>query len=602
MGVRGAIGDIQPFVELAQRPDSFVYKAYQRSLDRFVLLKVMRPDEHASPDQAQRLASEARLVARIQHPNVVAVHDYGEQDGEAYIVSEFVEGCDLAALLQTGRLPVGVVLYVLEMVARGLAAAHGSGVLHRDIKPANILIASTGDVKLADFGMASLPADAHDVRGTLAYLAPEQLRGDAADERADLFSLGATLFEMLAGRPAFQAPTRSAMMDAILNFDPMPLIEMDHRIPGNLRALCAALLDKQPERRPPEAADVLEQLAGVQAACPPATREQVACLMQDPESYPLARPAGVVPPRLVGVISPRLEGSQHAAPSEAASREGLPSTRRRAFVIAPVAVVLVVLVVAMAWIMIARPAAQPQPHVSLQSETGVDGADLREAVDGSRSRSDIPVEPLLRTLADDVSAPPVEEAGGAPAAGAAVVHQDIVLADESVLVESEAALPVPGDSSRWPGLAEFFAPPPARLHVVSDPWVAVFINGDSIGTTPMQPLTLAAGRHEVVLRNPYFPPYRSTVELTPAAEDTLAVSLWATVAQVTVQAKPWAVVYIDGKEVGTVPLRDRPFYLQPGRHVLRVENDALGVSREVTVDVRAGEARSLQIELAPEIH
>ncbi|WP_243664868.1 serine/threonine-protein kinase, partial [Rhodothermus marinus] len=176
MGRPERIGDLQPFAELASGPTATVYKAYQASLDRFVLLKILRPELAEDEAFVQRFEEEARLAARVQHPNVVAVYAFGREGPHVYFATEFVEGVSLRELLAHGPLPPALALYITAEVARGLKAAHEKGVLHRDLKPANILISLEGQVKLTDFGMASLLTQGgnDEVRGTPGYLRPSR--------------------------------------------------------------------------------------------------------------------------------------------------------------------------------------------------------------------------------------------------------------------------------------------------------------------------------------------------------------------------------------------------------------------------------------------
>src|SRR6056297_2293147 len=203
------IGGVQPFAELARGEASVVYKGYRRADNRLVLLKTVRP-ESGDEDLTVRFEEEARLAAQVEHPNVVTVLEAGRDGPTAYLITEFIEGLDLAALIDQGPLPPALAAYVLHEAVQGLAAVHAEGILHRDLKPANLLISSDGAVKLTDFGLASLaptgtgePGTADvEVRGTLGYLAPEIVRGDPPSPAADLFSLGAVLVEMLVGRSA----------------------------------------------------------------------------------------------------------------------------------------------------------------------------------------------------------------------------------------------------------------------------------------------------------------------------------------------------------------------------------------------------------------
>ena len=159
MGDRRPVGDVQPFAELYRSATTVVFKGYQQSLDRFVLLKRLRPEAGLDERIAQRFQDEARLIARVQHPNVVAIHAYGEDEISAYLIGEFIDGPDLQSLLERGALPVELAVFILREAARGLGAAHDRGIVHRDIKPGNILISYEGQVKVADFGMASFMVD-----------------------------------------------------------------------------------------------------------------------------------------------------------------------------------------------------------------------------------------------------------------------------------------------------------------------------------------------------------------------------------------------------------------------------------------------------------
>ena len=209
-----------------------VYRARQTSLNRLVAIKLLPPEAAADPAFAARFANEARILAQLQHPHIVAVHETGRTAaGHLFIVMEFVNGHDLAQLLTQGPLPTARALGIARAVCEALEFAHQHGVVHRDIKPANVLIAEDGAVKVADFGVARVRAETDETRltftglalGTPDYMAPEQRQGGEVDGRADLFSLGVMLYEMLTGelpRGAWQPPSRksptSAHLDAVV--------------------------------------------------------------------------------------------------------------------------------------------------------------------------------------------------------------------------------------------------------------------------------------------------------------------------------------------------------------------------------------------------
>jgi serine/threonine protein kinase len=211
-----------------------VYKARQTKLDRLVAVKVLPPEVARDPAFAERFTREARSLARLNHPNIVMVFDFGEADGLFYFSMEFVDGRNVRQLLQADELTPARALQIVPQVCDALGYAHDEGIVHRDIKPENILLDRKGRVKIADFGLAKLvgltPAyltltGAHEVMGTLYYMAPEQTRrSHLVDHRADLYSLGVVFYEMLTGElplGRFAPPSHKAPMDARL--DPVVL-------------------------------------------------------------------------------------------------------------------------------------------------------------------------------------------------------------------------------------------------------------------------------------------------------------------------------------------------------------------------------------------
>ncbi len=315
MGQPGSIDDIRPFAELAQNATTAVYKAYQTSLERFVLLKRLRPTYNRDEDLAARFQEEARIAARVQHPNVVSIYAFGRDYEGAYIVAEFVDGLDLGKVVERSRIPPDLALYVLAESARGLKAAHDKDVLHRDLKPSNILISRQGEVKLSDFGLASVSgADSpSEIRGTLAYLAPEQILKDAIDERSDLFSLGATFFEMVTGRRAFPGSTSQKIFDAILNRSPLPYLSATAGVDEEIEAICGRLLARDPSNRYPDAGAVVraaETCLDTRGATVDAS--VLSAFLEDPVSFVVSTPPPADPDAVpyAAAAGPRAEASE----------------------------------------------------------------------------------------------------------------------------------------------------------------------------------------------------------------------------------------------------------------------------------------------------
>ncbi|MCB1096622.1 MAG: serine/threonine protein kinase [Verrucomicrobiae bacterium] len=223
-----------------------VYKARQKSLDRWVAIKILAPDRRGEERFAERFASEAQVLARMNHPNIVTVYDHGETSELFYIVMEYVDGVNLRDVLRDGKMDPEQALAIVPPICEALDYAHGKGVIHRDIKPKNLLLDREGRVKIADFGIAELVGGAADISGTPPYMAPEQAAGKA-DRRADIYALGVVLYEMLTGeRPAkgeVVAPSKKVEID----------VKLDEVV---LRAL-----DKEPERRYQTASELRTVLA-----------------------------------------------------------------------------------------------------------------------------------------------------------------------------------------------------------------------------------------------------------------------------------------------------------------------------------------------------
>src|SRR5262245_57233288 len=211
-----------------------VYRARDTRLNRDVAIKVLPPLFASDPDRRARFGREAQAVAALSHPNILAIFDVGIHEGIAYAVTELLTGETLRERLASGPLPQRKAIDCAVQIARGLAAAHDKGLVHRDLKPENIFMVAGGHVKLLDFGLArpivsatslTVPAstDPGTVMGTAGYMAPEQVRGHAIDQRTDLFALGAVLYEMLSGQRAFHRDTAAETMAAILNEDPLEI-------------------------------------------------------------------------------------------------------------------------------------------------------------------------------------------------------------------------------------------------------------------------------------------------------------------------------------------------------------------------------------------
>jgi serine/threonine protein kinase len=261
--------------ELGRGGMGVVYQARQVKLNRVVALKMILAGGHAGPDEQARFRTEAEAIARLQHPNIVQIHEVGEHEGLPFFSLEFCPAGTLQHELDGTPLQPLEAAALVERLARAMAVAHQKGVIHRDLKPANVLLTEDGTPKITDFGLAKRLDVAGQtasgaVMGTPSYMAPEQAGGQSGTvgAAADVYALGAILYELLTGRPPFKAATPLDTLLQVISDEPVPVRQLQPKMPRDVATICHHCLHKEPAKRYASAAALAEDLRRFQAGEP----------------------------------------------------------------------------------------------------------------------------------------------------------------------------------------------------------------------------------------------------------------------------------------------------------------------------------------------
>ncbi len=263
------LGDYEILAPIGAGSMGEVYRARDNRLDREVAIKILPEVVSFDRERLLRFEQEAKAAAALNHPNVLGIYQMGAYLGQPYLVLELLEGKTLTEAIRRGPLSLRKVIEYGVQIARGLAAAHEKGIIHRDLKPDNLFVTKDGRIKILDFGLAKLIQPKHTIAsiaatitlpgmalGTVGYMSPEQVRGLHADERADIFALGAILYEMQTGKQTFQRPTSADTMSAILNEEPPSMTQVSPEVPAGLERVIRRCLEKDPAHRFQSASDL----------------------------------------------------------------------------------------------------------------------------------------------------------------------------------------------------------------------------------------------------------------------------------------------------------------------------------------------------------
>jgi serine/threonine-protein kinase len=444
-----------------------VYRAYDPVLDREVAIKTVAC-AGLSPQEAeafeQRFYREARSAGRLNHPNIVTIHDAGRDGDLAYIAMELLTGQTLREVLDSGVVMTpDRCAEIAGEIADGLAFAHANGVVHRDIKPANIMILDNGGIRIADFGVAQMPSSSMTLAGTAfgspKYMSPEQIQGQKVDGRSDIFSLGILLYEMLTGRPPFDGVGLTAVLYQVLNGAPPLPSDLRAGLPRAFDRLVAKAMAKDPEKRYQQAADMAKDLRKCRhllRQLPDGGKAESARVAQAPVS-PLPSSPLPLPPE------------SNEEPAEAKSQ---PLSGRKGWMAASaVALVVAALAMGIHW---SSNDASTEPEPSVAAAAPIPAA----------------VEPVNAPVPVDQSDEPEQPAAGLTSSGGDAVTK--------VSASTEA------QSASKDG----------TLRLAISPWGEVRVDGKNVGVSPpMTGFKLSPGKHRVEIRNGGFPPFQQQIDV-----------------------------------------------------------------------------------------
>lgn len=527
--------------QISSGPITHVYLANYEKLDRQVLIKQLNPDLRDEQDLIERFRREGVLSARLQHPNIITVFEVNTAGDSPFLVTEFIEGTDLAEYLRDHHpLPFSDILQISSGLLNGLSHAHQKGVVHRDIKPANIMLDQKGIAKIADFGLATaaeLPklTFSGEVVGTPAYMAPEQIRGSNPGQPSDIFSAGVTIYELASGKNPFLGPNIAATMENITRLSPEPLSSIRSDIPQWFSQSVSTMLQKKADLRPASINQIL--------------------------------------------TSPGFDSSLPQQAAASGNPAPIPTHWRQWITILLITSIAVFFI----YQFLLTPSNAGSPAVGELNDPLKEEV-VSDSIIADLSAQPVPIEakdrlPLKKPEDEKVSTNNRTREIRDPAAGEGQRSQKTGSRTNGKQTEEAA-------SRQETGL----------LTVLVSPWAEVYLDGESIGPSPLpSPLTLAAGEHTFAFEHPEHKRVVRKIEIKTGNPDTLFVKLQPLMGYLSLTVTPWAAVFVGDSAIGETPLV-RPVALSSGNYLLRLEHPDYPLWQD-SITIRPQQILSKSVEL-----
>jgi eukaryotic-like serine/threonine-protein kinase len=562
------VGEFRLDELIQESPYTLSIKGFQPGLNRPVFIKLLKPQTQQQKQWLERFHREARISAKLKHPHIVDVYTLGEHEGYAYMAMSFVDGLSLAELLKEKEsLSTSQSCLIYEQILPALQLGHDEGIVHRDVKPGNILIDRKGLARITDFGLAHLDQDVAmtqqgAILGTPAYMAPEQVTGEYISPATDIFSLGATFYEMLTGIKPFGGENYSECLQKIINWDPPPPSQVRPGVSTEIDDLIQAMLQKNPKERPETTLDVLAKIKTV--------------IPENDEKKERSELA-----KMVSLLKPAESFSTKKRINMSSTVKGPVSKPKKLWQklwIILLGLLLIVILLALIYPLkrkshyTSKLKDKPEEHITDIERPQLEGENKMAKAFSERDTLKTRQNPVLESSVK-LAQMPLEQSA-----------VPIKKQEESIQLKGQNSS-LAGQGESGPVVPKTA---PAHVQLSIEPWANIRLDGQTLDSIINNiELELAAGEHEIVLSHPEFAPYILELSLSTGEERKVDFSFLQQAGFLDIQVRPWAEIYLDDKHIDNTPL-NRLLVCPAGERRLELRNPNFETYRQV-LNVQKGD-------------